>query len=152
MTRLLVIGFLLAVLSVPATVHGGTEPTGFAGVPWGAASDDAMRVAQERCAAAYTVTNTPGSMTKVFCTEYQLDGITAPVTLGLEFIDDTLQGYMLVVPRKEATAFGEALIDKFGNPRATGPCMRLPLALMLRRDRDLPGMLASLPSDQREIL
>ena len=75
----------------------------------------------DRGAAAYTVTNTPGPRTKVFCTEYQLDGITLPVTLGLEFIDDTLEGYILVVPRKEANAFGEALIDKFSDPRATGP-------------------------------
>ena len=49
MTRLLVIGFLLAVFSVPATVQGGQEPSGFAGLPWGSPRAATLDLAEKHC-------------------------------------------------------------------------------------------------------
>jgi len=117
MTRLLVIGFLLAVVSVPAPVQGGQEPSGFAGPSWGSPRTATLDLAEKHC--GFTMDRAPVPTIEVSCNEYQLDGITRPVIPTLQSIDDTLQGYDIVVPLADADAFRTALIEKFGTPTLT---------------------------------
>jgi hypothetical protein len=96
MTRLLVIGFLLAVLSVPATVHGGEEPTAFAGTP----CMDRASVPEINIVCPTTSSTASGDRS----------------FLGSSLWTTTLQGYVIKKPGAEATAFRAAVLEKFGPP------------------------------------
>lgn len=114
MTRGLAALAALACLTIafPARAE---SPKGIEGFAWGAArAEVAARLIAEKCARRMTYERLSGDKT-IACYDYAVADV-GPVLLALDFVDDALHGYRLMVPQSRVPTFRSWLARELGNP------------------------------------
>lgn len=110
----LVLSIVIAVVGFPDVPVLAGEPTGLAEFPWGAARDQmALGLVRDKCASSLALDGLQDR--KIVCYGYQLESV-GPVTLKLEFIDGTFQGYDITVPLRRASELKTAVTAQLGTP------------------------------------
>jgi hypothetical protein len=106
---------LLALLALAPTDFARAEPPdGFAGLAWGTKRQIVVdKALTDRCRSTLAI---PGlDDVKVLCYGYSLDRL-GPVLVTVQFVDDTLQGYTVTVPRDLAAPLRASAREQFGAP------------------------------------
>lgn len=100
---------------LPLSAARAESPTGIEGFAWGTPrAEVATRLIAEKCARGMTYERVRGDKA-VACYEYAVADV-GPVLLTLDFIDDTLQGYRLTVPRSRMATFRSWMKRELGDP------------------------------------